>query len=162
MVEPRNNLHDLQRNDPKLKALIDFIEYDILPQGNDRLCRKLVFERDLFYLNDDMLLCRGKMSYRRKPKGTDVLFENDEVLVLPDSVVDEVLHSYHDLSHSGICRLVKLSLEGSTSKIFTREFATSSENVPLVKKRRPIFLLVPTWAKHLWPQGPAKFTQWIS
>ena len=105
LVEPRNNLHDLQRNDPKLKALIDFIEYDILPQGNDRLCRKLVFERDMFYLNDDKLLCRGKMSYRRKPKGTDVLFENDDVLVLPDSVVDEVLHSYHDLSHSGICRL---------------------------------------------------------
>ena len=98
------NLRELQLKDPYLKQVIEFIETDVLPK-DDKLSRKIVIERDLFFLNEDLVLCRSTFPRRKKAKGTDELFENDEVLVLPDAVVPDFLHGYHDLGHSGISRL---------------------------------------------------------
>ena len=98
------NLRKLQLEDPYLKQVIEFIETDVLPK-DDKLCRKIVFERDLFFLNEDSVLCRSVFPKRRKPKAADALFENDEALVLPDAVVESILHGYHDLGHCGISRL---------------------------------------------------------
>ena len=54
------NLRKLQLNDTKLKALIDFLENDVLPEDDNKLCRKIIFESDFHYLNDDLVLCREK------------------------------------------------------------------------------------------------------
>ena len=76
-----------------------------MPTDNDKLCRKIVFERDLFFLNQESVLCRAVFPGRKKTRPTDVLFENDEIVVLPDVVVPDVLHGYHDMGHIGIGRL---------------------------------------------------------
>ena len=102
-----NDLGVLQSEDKVLQPIIDFLKTGELPHGNDKLCRRLMFEREFYYLNDDSLLCRAKMFNRKDAKAADVLFEDTEVLVLPDSVVDEVLHAYHDSSHYGIARLAE-------------------------------------------------------
>jgi len=85
--------------------MITFIESDVLPKNDDKLCRRLIHERDLCYLNDNGILCRATASYRGKSRQAEALSEDDDLVVIPDALVDEVLHGYHDIGHCGIARL---------------------------------------------------------
>jgi len=118
-ASPENALCELQSEDKALKPVIDFLMSGVLPEGDDKLCRRLVFEKEFYYLNENSVLCRTNALGRKDARSTDALFEDSEILVLPDSVVDEVLHAYHDSSHYGIARL-RQSKESSASKSQTR------------------------------------------
>ena len=99
------DLGKLQRDDPKLKPLITFIETDVLPENDDKLCKKIIIERDFYYMNEDMIQCRINNPRRKAPKDSEFFFENDERIVLPEVVINDVLHGYHNIAHIGITRL---------------------------------------------------------
>ena len=68
------------------------------------------------------------------------MFENDEILVLPDAVVQDVLHGYHDLGHVGIGRLAatlsrKYYFQNFHKRI--RDFVRKCPNCALAKTHLP-------------------------
>ena len=76
------------------------------------------------FLNEDSVLCRTNALGGNDARSTDALFEDSEILVLPDSVVDEVLHAYHDSSHYGIARLAKNVSRRYHFEVSSGDFAT--------------------------------------
>ncbi len=72
VASPDESLSQLQREDKSLKFIIDYLQHGILPDGNDKLCRQLVVKKDLYYLNDNSVLCRANMPNRKESKSTDV------------------------------------------------------------------------------------------
>ena len=69
---------------------------------------KIVFECNWFYLNDNSILRREKQTLCKTRNELDDLFEITEMLVLPESVLNDVLHAYHDSAHFGIARLAEI------------------------------------------------------
>ena len=108
IMNASHNLRQLQLNDKKLRPLIDFLETDSLPENDNKLCRKIIFESDFHYLNDDLVLCRERKPFGKNRESIDELCEITEILVLPESVINDVLSAYHDSSHFGITRLSEM------------------------------------------------------
>ena len=63
--EPQTpHTREMQRRDPELTAMIDFLENDILP-SNDKNARKILLTSDNFYVGQDGLLYHIDFNRRR-------------------------------------------------------------------------------------------------
>ena len=54
----------MQRRDPELSEIIDFLENDIVPP-NDKLARKILLTSDTFYVGQDGLLYHLDQNQKR-------------------------------------------------------------------------------------------------
>ena len=79
----------MQRLDPGLSDIINYLEYDQLPQDNAKAKRVLLSE-DLYFLHDHNLLYHVDVSDKRGRKGCQAQ------LVLPPPLRYEVLVNAHD------------------------------------------------------------------
>ena len=76
------SLRELQWEDDNLKPLLQYMAYDELPEKIDKLCRKLLYQKEMHYFNSNLELCRCNRP-KSKPKTSDFLFENNEILIIP-------------------------------------------------------------------------------
>ena len=66
--EPRTpHTQEMQRRDPELAVMIDFLENDILPI-NDKDARKILLTSDNFYIGQDGLLYHIDFNRRRNAR----------------------------------------------------------------------------------------------
>ena len=66
--EPQTpHTQEMQRRDPELAAMIDFLENDILPI-NDKYARKILLKSDNFYIGQDGLLYHIDFNRRRNAR----------------------------------------------------------------------------------------------
>ena len=79
----------MQRRDPELTAMIDFLENDIL-STNDRDARKILLTSDNFYIGKDGLLYHIDFNRRRNAR------ESFSQLVVPAALRFEILSNVHD------------------------------------------------------------------
>jgi len=80
---------ELQRRDPEISAMIDFLESDILP-SNDKAARKILLTSDNFYVGQDGLLYHLNFDLKRSAR------ESFSQLVVPASLRFEILSNVHD------------------------------------------------------------------
>ena len=79
----------MQRRDPELAALIDFLENDILPT-NDKYTCKILLTSENFYIGQDGLLYNIDLNRRRNA------CESFSRLVIPAALRLEILSNVHD------------------------------------------------------------------
>ena len=79
----------MQRRDPELAVMIDFLENDILPT-NDKDARKILLTSDNFYIGQDGLLYHIDFNRRRNAR------ESFSQLVVPAALRFEILSNVHD------------------------------------------------------------------
>ena len=88
--EPRTpHTQEMQRRDPELAVMIDFLENDILPT-NDKDARKILLTSDNFYIGQDGLLYHIDFNRRRNAR------ESFSQLVVPAALRFEILSNVHD------------------------------------------------------------------
>ena len=88
--EPQTpHTQQMQRRDPELAAMIDFLENDILPT-NDKDARKILLTSDNFYIGQDGLLYHIDFNRRRNAR------ESFSQLVVPAALRFEILCNVHD------------------------------------------------------------------
>ena len=88
--EPQtHHTREMQRRDPELTAMIDFLENDILPT-NDRDARKILLTSDNFSIGQDGLLYHIDFNQRRNAR------ESFSQLVVPAALHFEFLSNVHD------------------------------------------------------------------
>ena len=80
---------EIQRRDPELAAMIDFLENDI-PPSNDKDARKILLTNDNFYIGQDGLLYHIDFNRRRNAR------ESFSQLVVPAALRFEILSNVHD------------------------------------------------------------------
>lgn len=80
---------DMQRRDPELAVMIDFLENDILPT-NDKDARKILLTSDNFHIGQDGLLYHIDFNRRRNAS------ESFSQLVVPAALRFEILSNIHD------------------------------------------------------------------
>ena len=80
---------ELQRRDPDLSEIIDFLESDVLPL-NDRRAQRILLTSETFYIGQDGLLYH--LDQNRKRNSHDAFSQ----LVIPQSLKFEVLSNIHD------------------------------------------------------------------
>ena len=80
---------EMQRRDPELAVMIDFLENDILPT-NDKDARKILLTSDNFYIGQDGLLYHIDFNRRRNSR------ESFSQLVVPAALRFEILSNVHD------------------------------------------------------------------
>ena len=79
----------MQRRDPELTVMIDFLVNDILPT-NDRDARKILLTSDTFYIGQDGLLYQIDFNQRHNAR------ESFSQLVVPAALRSEILSNVHD------------------------------------------------------------------
>ena len=79
----------MQRRDPELAAVTDFLENDILPTNN-KDARKILLTSDNFYIGQDGLLYHIDFNRRRNAR------ESFSQLVVPAALRFEILSNVHD------------------------------------------------------------------
>ena len=92
----------MQRRDPELAAMIDFLENDILPI-NDKYARKILLKSDNFYIGQDGLLYHIDFNRRRNAR------ESFSKFVVPAALSFEILCNVHDhitSAHFGLTKLL--------------------------------------------------------
>ena len=88
--EPQTpHTREMQRRDPELIALIDFIENDILP-SNDKDSLKILLTCDNFYVGQDGLLYHIDFYRRHNAR------ESFSQLVVPAALRFAILSNVHD------------------------------------------------------------------
>ena len=88
--EPQTpHTQEMQRRDPELAVMIDFLENDILPT-NDKDARKILLTSDNFYIGQDGLLYHIDFNRRRNAR------ESFSQLVVPAALRFEILSNVHD------------------------------------------------------------------
>ena len=88
--EPRtSHTQEMQRRDPEIAVMIDFLENDILPT-NDKDARKILLTSDNFYIGQDGLLYHIDFNRRRNAR------ESFSQLVVPAVLRFEILSNVHD------------------------------------------------------------------
>ena len=88
--EPQTpHTQEMQRRDPELAALIDFLENDILPT-NDKYTCKILLTSENFYIGQDGLLYNIDLNRRRNA------CESFSRLVIPAALRLEILSNVHD------------------------------------------------------------------
>ena len=88
--EPQTpHTQEMQRKDPELAAMIDFLENDILPT-NDKVARKILLTSDNFYIGQDGLLYHIDFNRRRNAR------ESFSHLVVGAALRFEILSNVHD------------------------------------------------------------------
>ena len=80
---------EMQRRDPELAVIIDFLENDILPT-NDKDARKILLTSDSFYIGQDGLLYHIDFNRRRNAR------ESFSQLVVSAALRFEILSNVHD------------------------------------------------------------------
>ena len=80
---------ELQRRDPELSEIIDFLENDVVPL-NEKSARKLLLTSETFYMGKDGLLYH--LDQNQKRNSHDVFSQ----LVIPQALRFEVLSNVHD------------------------------------------------------------------
>jgi len=80
---------ELQRRDPELSEIIDFLENDVVPV-DEKSARKLFLTSDSFYISQDGLLYH--LDRNRKRCNEDQFSQ----LVIPQDLKFEVLSNVHD------------------------------------------------------------------
>jgi len=94
---------ELQESDPYLRQLRRYLSDGCLPlDENKKLCKKIVFESNFHFLNENNELCYIQPN---KNKFTNSLWENFEVRVMPKSMAHEIISNFHAIGHSGIGKL---------------------------------------------------------
>ena len=89
MTSQTDRIHELQRRDPSLADIIDYLEHDTLP-SNNQSAKTLLHTIDDYYLDRDGLLChiwtpgKGRLTTLRSQ------------LVVPTALRHEILLSVHD------------------------------------------------------------------
>ena len=101
--EPQTpHTQEMQRRDPELAAMIDFLENDIL-STNDKGARKILLTGDNFYIGQDGLLYHVDFNRRRNAR------ESFSQLVVPAALRFEILSNVHDHiagAHFGLSKLL--------------------------------------------------------
>ena len=80
---------ELQRRDPQLSEMIDFLENDVIP-SNDKIAHEVLLTSDSFYIGQDGLLYH--LDHNRKRNIQDPFSQ----LVIPQSLKFEILSNVHD------------------------------------------------------------------
>lgn len=89
-----DRVRDLQRRDPALADIIDYLEYEVLPSSS-KTAKTLLYTIEQYYLDPDGLLCHLWFPGQRRvptPKSQ---------LVIPTALRHEVLLQVHDIPFSG-------------------------------------------------------------
>ena len=90
LVEPQTpQTQEMQRRDPELVAMTDFLEKDILP-SNHKDARRILLTSDNFYIGQDGLLYHIDFNRRRNAR------ESFSQLVVLAALRFEILSNVHD------------------------------------------------------------------
>ena len=83
-------IHDLQRRDPSLADIIDYLEHDILPTHNQSV-KALLHTIDDYYLDQEGLLChiwtpgKGRLTTPRSQLAVPTALRHEILLTVHDS-----------------------------------------------------------------------------
>ena len=105
-----DKIKDLQRKDPALSDIIEYLEWETLPE-NSKEAKKLLYTIDHYYLDPDGILCHILV-----PGGKRLPTPKSQ-LVVPASLRHEVLINAHDLPTGG-----HLGVNKTYSKLRDRYF----------------------------------------
>ena len=86
---PQSVLYNLQRQDPELSVIIDYLQHDVLPTDNVK-ARRLIVTIDDYYLNENGILCHLWSPGSRRVKSLC------SQIVAPQSIRHEILTACHD------------------------------------------------------------------
>ena len=128
------SLRQLQWEDPELLPLLNFMVHGTLPDDS-KICRKVLNQADIHYF-DDGVLCKGKYPVRKKSQNSESPYDDEKIIVLPKSVQQEVLNSFHIINHCGVTRLAQNVLRSFTFEGAYRKIAQFVKQCQICSKAK--------------------------
>jgi hypothetical protein len=149
------SISQLQWEDTELQPLLNFMVHGTLPDDS-KICRKVLNQADIHYFADGVL-CKGKYPVRKK-QNRESPYEDEKIIVLPRSVQQDVLHSYHVINHCGVTRLAQNIMRSFTFEGAYRKIAQFVKQCPICSKAKSHLqprsnlgeTLVATHPNHIW------------
>ena len=100
-----SRLRELQERCEETGPLVRYLRDGVLPDKNDKVCRRIVIESQFYFLDDEGVLW---MYRKNNNKRTIVTQEMNEWRVIPKALRQEVLTSIHEFGHPGIGKTVSI------------------------------------------------------
>jgi len=102
-VNDDEKLAQLQSECPVTGQLYKYLADGTLP-SNNKIARKIIFEAEFHYINENNVLCIMKKNQNKRIRAVQ---EIKEVKIIPRCLVNQLLEAYHSYSHAGINRMVE-------------------------------------------------------